>query len=207
VGSGEGEEIRTSIGYGNGGWVRVERDGLPGLLYLRFAQAAGRWQVCEMYLECGEGEEIRAWDLRKLPLAAISALALSHGGHLAARAALPGPDLATLASNYATTFGSRAGHWVAESMRDPAANRKLRKRPPRAAESPRVPPLDRPDRIDDTFLRHVADAYADAIEHGAKSPGAALARRAMVPVRTVHRWIYLARKAGHLPPGSQGRIG
>ncbi len=70
-----------------------------------------------------------------------------------------------------------------------------------------MPPLDRPDRIDDAFLRHVADAYADAIRHGARSPAAALARQATVPVRTVHRWIYLARKAGHLPPGSQGRIG
>jgi hypothetical protein len=28
-----------------------------------------------------------------------------------------------------------------------------------------------------------------------------------VPVKTVRRWVYLARKAGHLPPGSQGRIG
>jgi hypothetical protein len=200
-------EIRTSIGYGNGGWVRVERGGLPGVLYLRFAQASGRWQVREMYLECGDGEEIRARDLRELPLAAIGALALSHREQLEARSALPGPDLATLASNYATTFGGRVRHWVAESMRDPAANRRLRQRPPRAAGTPRVPPLERPDRIDDAFLRHVADAYADAIRRGERSPATALAAQATVPVRTVHRWIYLARKARHLPPGSQGRIG
>jgi hypothetical protein len=93
-------------------------------------------------------------------------------------------------------------------MRDPAANRRLRQRPPeRPAEAPYVPPLERPDRLDDAFLRHVADAYADAIRRGAKSPAAALAAQAIVPVRTVHRWVYLARKAGHLPPGSQGRIG
>lgn len=92
-------------------------------------------------------------------------------------------------------------------MRDPAGNRKLRQRPPKAAEPPPVAPLDRPDRLDDAFLRHVADAYVDAIRRGAKSPAAMLARQATVPVRTVHRWIYLARKAGHLPPGSQGRIG
>jgi hypothetical protein len=70
-----------------------------------------------------------------------------------------------------------------------------------------VAPLDRPDRLDDAFLHHVADAYVDAIRRGAASPAVMLARQATVPVRTVHRWIYLARKAGHLPPGSQGRIG
>ena len=199
-------EVRTLVAYGNGGWVRVERDGMPGVLYLRLVQADGRWQVREMYLECGEGEEIRARDLRELPLAAIVALALSHREHL--RPDTAGPDLGTLASNYAEGFGRKVTHWVAESMRDPTENRKLRKRPPgRLAEAPRVPPLERPDRIDDAFLRHVADAYADAIRHGAKSPAAALAAQAIVPVRTVHRWIYLARKAGHLPPGSQGRIG
>lgn len=201
-------EVRTSIGYGNGGWVRVERDGLPGVLYLRYAQEAGRWQVREMYLECGEGEEIRARDLRELPLAAISALALSERGHLKARAELPGPDLGTLASNYATTFGRRAAHWVAESMRDPAANRRLRQQPPGTAEeASRAASLQHPDRIDDAFLRQVADAYTDAIRRGARSPAAALATEGTLNVRTVHRWIYLARKAGHLPPGSQGRIG
>jgi hypothetical protein len=70
-----------------------------------------------------------------------------------------------------------------------------------------VAPLDHPERIDDAFLRHVADAYADAIRRGAKSPAAAIAGESSLSVRTVHRWIYLARKAGHLPPGSQGRIG
>jgi hypothetical protein len=201
------DEVRTSIGYGNGGWVRVDRDGLPGPLYLRFAQAGGRWQVREMYLECAEGGEIRARELRELPLAAIEALALAYSGNLEARSALPGPDLGTLASNYATTFGRRPAHWVAESMRDPAANRKLRQRTPKAADVPRVAPLERPDRIDDAFLRHVADAYADAIRRGSRSPSVTLAGQATVPVKTVRRWVYLARKAGHLPPGSQGRIG
>jgi hypothetical protein len=132
---------------------------------------------------------------------------VSHPDGLTARIKEHGPDLGTLASNFRTSFGGGVTHWVAESMRDPAANRKLRKRPPRATEPPRVAPLDRPDRLDSAFLRHVADAYADAIRRGEKSPAAALAEQAIVPVRTVHRWIYLARKAGCLPPGSQGRIG
>jgi hypothetical protein len=146
-------------------------------------------------------------DLRELPLAAIEALILSQPEGLTARVNQPGPDLGTLASNYCTGFGPKAKDWVAESMRDPKENRKLRQRPPGTAEPPPVAPLDRPDRLDDAFLRHVADAYVDAIRRGAKSPAATLVRHAVVPVRTVHRWIYLARKAGHLPPGSQGRIG
>ena len=202
-----GEQVRTSIGFGNGGWVRVDRDGLPGVLYLRLAESAGRWQVRELYLECADDQEIRARDLRALPLAAIEGLALSHRELLTARISVPGPDLGTLASNYAASFGNRATHWVAESMRDRAANRKLRQRPPETDETTRVPPLERPDRIDDAFLRHVAGAYVDAIRRGARSPAAEVAQEAMLPVRTVHRWIYLARKAGHLPPGSQGRIG
>jgi hypothetical protein len=200
-------EVRTSVVYGNDGWVRVERDGLPGELYLRLAPTPGRWQVREMYLECGEGEEIRARDLRELPLAAIEALILSRPEGLTARFNVPGPDLGTLASNYCTVFGPKVSHWVAESMRDPAANRRLRVRQPKAAEPAPVAPLGHPERIDDAFLQHVADAYADAIRRGAKSPAVAIARESSLSVRTVHRWIYLARKAGHLPPGSQGRVG
>jgi hypothetical protein len=132
---------------------------------------------------------------------------LSHRERLTARVNTPGPDLGTLASNYSAGFGSNATGWVAESMRDPAANRKLRQRPPKAAQPAPVAPLNHPERIDDAFLRHVADAYADAIRRGAKSPAAAIARGSSLSVRTVRRWIYLARKAGHLPPGSQGRVG
>jgi hypothetical protein len=112
-----------------------------------------------------------------------------------------------LKTSHATTFGQEVAHWVAESMRDPAANCSLRQKPPKAADVPRVGPLERPDRIDGAFLRHVADAYADAIRRGSRSPSVTLAEQATVPVKTVRRWIYLARKAGHLPPGSQGRIG
>lgn len=202
------KKTQTTVGYGNGGWVRVDRDGLPGPVYMRFAQAAGgRWQVRDLYIEAREGEPIEARHLRDLPLAALEAMVLAHRDRL--RPDTHGPDLGTLASNYATTFGRRPASWVAESMRDPAANRRLRRQPPRAVPAPEVPPLDRPDRLDDEFLRHVADAYADAIRRGASSPAAQLAAEAGggLPVRTVHRWIYLARKAGHLPPGTRGRIG
>jgi len=200
-------EIRTSVAYGNDGWVRVERDGLPGVLYLRLAPATGRWQVREIYLECSEGEEIRARDLRELPLAAIEALILSQPEGLTARINVLGPDLGTLASNYATVFGPKVTHWVAQSMLDPAANHRLRVRLSKLPEPPPVAPLGHPERIDDAFLQHVANAYADAIRRGAKSPAVAIARESSLSVRTVHRWIYLARKAGHLPPGSQGRVG
>lgn len=203
------EAARTKIGYGNGGWVHVDRDGLPGSLYLRYTPGPdGRRQVSELYLEARPGAAITAADLRGLPLGAIGAVVLASREHLESRAGVAGPDLGTLASNYATSHGRRARNWVAESMRDPSRNRRLRVQPAALPErAPKVAPLRRPDRIDDAFLRHVADAYADAIMRGARSPAVVLARQAVVSVRTVHRWIYLTRKRGFLPPGSQGRIG
>jgi hypothetical protein len=188
----------------------VTRDNLPGPLYLRFTPGAdGRWQVTELYLEARDGAAITGSDLRTLPLAAVvGAMVIAGREHLESRAGLAGPDLGTLASNYATTFGPRAQHWVADSMRDPDGNRRLRKQPPASpVPAPEVPPLRRPARIDDAFLRHVADAYASAIRHEMRAPAVYLSGQAFVSVQTVRRWIYLARKRGFLPPGSPGRIG
>lgn len=61
-------------------------------------------------------------------------------------------------------------------------------------------------RLTDDFLRDVAEAYQWFAE--AKQPPApGIADIAEVPVRTVHRWIYEARKRGILPPARTGRAG
>jgi 8-oxo-dGTP pyrophosphatase MutT (NUDIX family) len=63
-----------------------------------------------------------------------------------------------------------------------------------------VPPLTAPDSgLTDEFLRHVAAAYVAAVKAGL-NPAPELARQTGRPVRTVHRWIYIARKRGLLPP-------
>ncbi|WP_157846962.1 hypothetical protein [Streptomyces achromogenes] len=74
-------------------------------------------------------------------------------------------------------------------------------------ESGRVPKLAAPEgRMTDDFLKDVADAYRWAT-NAQKAPAPALAELAGVPVRTVHRWVYEARKRGILPPARTGRAG
>lgn len=61
-------------------------------------------------------------------------------------------------------------------------------------------------RITDDFLKDIADAYRWSVGME-ESPAPAIAKQADVPVRTVHRWIYEARKRGILPPARTGRAG
>jgi len=197
------------VGYGNGGWVRVEYGWLPGPLYLRFAaDADGRWHAREMYLD-GEARPIEAADLRRLPLAAIETVVLADDGTnvIAGKAKLPAPDLSTLASHFATSFGSQAEHWVADSFRAQLPGGESRRAPKaedlRPAQRPEVAPLSAPEHgLTDEFLRHVAAAYVAAVEAG-QNPAPELAAQSGRPARTVHRWIYIARKRGLLPPGRQ----
>lgn len=203
-------EAGFSLGYGNGGWIRLDDPGLPGPLYLRFAPGAeGRWHVREMYLD-GEERPIEAADLRRLPLAAIETVALADGGGnvIASKARLPGADLSTLASHCATSFGT-AEHWVADSFRAQlpggaslhVPKAKQPRRPKRAGVAPLPPPEH---GLTDEFLRHVAAAYVAAVGAG-RNPAPELAAQSGRPVRTVHRWIYTARKRGLLPAGRNAR--
>jgi hypothetical protein len=124
-------------------------------------------------------------------------------GVLKSRELIQGPKLELLASFFATTFGGGAKHWVADSWRggtDP--------RPPRPVVVPEeaiLPKLRRPDAITDEFLALVAAHYRRAVLEG-RSPALALAGSAKVPVRTIHRWVYEARKRGIMPPGRRGRV-
>ena len=55
-------------------------------------------------------------------------------------------------------------------------------------------------------LHDVATAYQVYASVG-QDPVAAVAQQFGCPVRTAHRWIYIARKNGHLPPSGQGNSG
>lgn len=71
----------------------------------------------------------------------------------------------------------------------------------------RIPVITPPvGRITAEFLGDIAEAYRWYTAAG-KSPAPAISEVANVPVRTVHRWIYEARKRGILPPARQGRAG
>jgi hypothetical protein len=74
-------------------------------------------------------------------------------------------------------------------------------------DEPELPRLSAPENgLTDEFLREVAKAYDAAVAHR-MPPGEALAELAGVSPRTVHRWVYTARKRGLMEPATQrGRI-
>jgi hypothetical protein len=206
---GRSKVARMRISYGYGGWVGVEGVDLPGPLYVRLApDASKRWRVHELYIE--GGAPLTADMLRRLPLHLIETLAQEDSDRLAVRAKIAGPDLGLLAAHYATSWGSQARHWVADSwraqIRDSGVERPPRPRPRRRPAAPKREPLSAPNRLDDDFLRRVADAYRDVAARGGW-PAPVLAAEAGVSPSTVRRWVLEARKRGHLPPGSQGRVG
>jgi hypothetical protein len=150
-----------------------------------------------------------AADLRGIPLRALETAILSGQERIASRAAVPAPDLSTLASYYATTFGPQAKHWVADSYHSQTSQGKrlqAARRPGRLVKHSHVPPLAAPSKgLTDEFLAHVAAAYSAAVASG-KQPGPELARQADRPVKTVHRWIYTARKRGIMQAGRPGSV-
>ena len=91
--------------------------------------------------------------MRNIPLRALETEILGNGGLaiMTAHARLPGPDLATLASYYATTFGPAARRtWVTDSFHaqlpggeDVRALRQAPSAPVRHQTAPRRP-LERP---------------------------------------------------------------
>ncbi|MGW5742894.1 hypothetical protein [Amycolatopsis sp. NPDC003861] len=94
------------IGYGNGGWVRVDGIGLPGQVYARFAQGTDRrWRITELYVD-GEGEPLPLAAIRQLPIDALEAAMLEGPESVESRSNVAGPDLHRLAAHYATTWGS-----------------------------------------------------------------------------------------------------
>jgi 8-oxo-dGTP diphosphatase len=207
------QQPRTRISLGNGGWVRVDSETLPGPLYLRLVRDdAGHWHTREVYLE-GIGRHVEAADLRNIPLRALETEILANGGQkwMAAHAEIIAPDLGTLASYYATTFGRHAPrNWVVDSFAaqtlQGASARASRQDPAEPITHNPVPPLSAPgpEGLTDEFLRHVAAAYRVAVA-SRKQSGAELAAQAGVPVRTVHRWVYLARQRGFLPRAARRR--
>ena len=61
--------------------------------------------------------------------------------------------------------------------------------------------MSQPRRMTDDFLAGIAHRYSELVDVG-RMPAPAIAEAEGVPVRTVHRWVYEARKRGMLPPGT-----
>jgi len=201
---------------GNGGWVRVVDKELPPV-FLRFADRGGRLVATELYWAPDE-LPVTGDLLRRLRLGQIEAWVNEPevAKDLRIRMTLPGPDLATLVSYFATSFGSQAlkeqqRHWVSDSF---VAQLGERPNPPVKAakeESPRGGtgkvrvPAGR-GKKPDGFYRNVAAAYA-ALGSRSRRPAAGLAEANRVPMSTVHRWLKEARRRGFLAPGHRTKAG
>lgn len=201
--------------WGNGGWMRVVSDEHP-MTYAKFARNDyGRWVVVELYVVSDADAPIRRPDMRDLPLADLEAFAngVEASRYMEIRSVIPGPDLRRAASHFATTFGSQAKHWIADSWRAQYPQSGIKQAPmgkePKSNERRRgkIPRLETPpEGLTDDFLRQVAEAYEIAVNRS-EHPAPAIATVAGVSVSAVRKWVYTARKRGLMGPGQQGRVG
>lgn len=205
---------RLSIG--NSGWLWFEIDnGTAGWARVRQPADTQRWTVCELYMANGEG--LSATALRTLPLAELEAWANDLADEIASRAQVPGPDLATAASHYATTFGSQApDDWVTAMLRSQVDGSGYRRaKAARRNKASEVKPAKLPDlRLDiperrpypEDFYATVAAIYS-ALVKATRSPAAKIADANGVALTQVHRWVRVCRQRGLLPPPAHGKAG
>jgi len=69
---------------------------------------------------------------------------------------------------------------------------------------PQPPPAPVEGAKGDAFYRRIGEIYAKAALASPR-PAAELADAWDVPLSTVHRWVRVARRRGHLPPTEKGR--
>lgn len=198
------------ISYGNGGWVQVQAEDMPGPVYLRYRSDRGRPVLCEFYLDAHD-DEITTASFETLDLRAFTLFAMQDMGDWLERTLRsPGPDLSRLASHFATGFGSQARDWIADSMRAqiPGSNVPQREFARRQTPAPlmRPDPVSPPDSgLDDQFLRTVARNYIWAVREHLR-PAPTIAKQAQCSPRTVHAWVRKARERGILEPTTRGRV-
>lgn len=202
------------IFYGNGGWLRVDAEDMPGPLYLRYRRDNGLPVLIEMYLDAQAGE-LPFESLKDLhaDLKAFTSFAMQgRADWLDQTNQTPGPDLSRLASYFGTGFGKRQpDSWVAESMHAQYPNSDVKQPPMGMDESvtfePQQPePVERPKDggLSDEFLRTIALNYTWATNTG-QNPAPFIKEQSGYDVRTVHSWINKARDRGFLPPTRQGK--
>jgi hypothetical protein len=225
----------VQISFGNGGWCLVDADiDLPGRLYVRITEVEGQPRLTELYID-GRGERISPRALRSLPLAAIEEWA-SDGAARRRGVASPDLsrlashyatwwDSRTYAGRHCDACGGpvRGKHplpsgeramtdWPAMSWYAQGPESGIGQSPMGRERDHAKPPklkLDPPEdgRLTDEFLRSVALAYEAAIARLIHAPAKKLGTLAGVSDRTVHRWVYLARKRGLMAPAKhKGRV-
>ena len=194
------------------GWIRLRGPADGVTVYLNYGQIGEpghqRLDLQSMTMYKGDKESLSARAWRRVPFSAIEVLITSPGiwEVLTAPCDVPPPSPGTLEEYFAATedfakIGASRLHGVI-----PDADTYVGDGTPGfpARELPRIKPPE--GRLSDEFLGSVADAYRWFTE-AKRAPAPAISEMSGVPVRTVHRWIYEARKRGFLPPARQGRAG
>lgn len=198
----------------------------PGaLVYVRFErdEAARRLVPLDVFVESTEGTRLRGEHLRKLPLDVIEAVANEDdGADVESRMRHPGPLLGVAASHLATSWGTRQGEphrpdWTADmfwsQVEGSGVPRAKRAATPERVEGEVPAKLTTPPdgRYSDEWFRSLARSYNWALlqwrTRGGDPPARELAQQAGVSVKTVHSWVYRARKAGFLSRVGQGQAG
>lgn len=211
----------------------VTGDAIPGLAYLRFhPNRLGRLTAREIFIDQDDtAEGITPGMLGTLPLSEIEAVVNEPRWaehvlrQLEYNVATNG--MSVLASYFRTSFGRASdprANWVHlayvsqgdESTREAAGFGDLKiptKRRPRGYDGTSREADYRitqgpVDGLTDGFLRDVARAYSAAVARGER-PNAAIAGDLGpgVPLRTVQRWVYEARRRGIMAPGRKGAAG
>ncbi|WP_427895000.1 hypothetical protein ACQHIV_15825 [Kribbella sp. GL6] len=166
---------------GTGGWHRFDTAEFPGEVNVRVVDG----KVTEIYLN-GRGHEITPKQLRTLPLLRMRSAALTTRPEVQAMMAA---ETAKWPDRDVSAEMDQAYGGSAKWFRDKVVTLK--------------PPAD---GLTPEFLQDVAVAYQAAVARGER-PNKALAEQTGYMVRTVQRWVYLARKAGYLAPTRPGETG
>lgn len=190
------------------GWIRLKERGGGPSVYLQYERSGApgqeRFDMRAVVLKTDEGEQLSARLWRRIPFSQLermfSAASMVEALTAPAPADVDAPTLDTLDAYFEATRDIVSVMGSINS--DVFVSDEQEGHPPG-----KIPIIKPPQgRLTDDFLRDVAEAYQWFAE--AKQPPApGIADIAEVPVRTVHRWIYEARKRGFLPPARTGRAG
>ncbi|MFJ3024072.1 hypothetical protein ACIPH4_24470 [Streptomyces tendae] len=190
------------------GWIRLKERGGGPSVFLQYERSGSpgqeRFDMRAVVLKADEGDELSARLWRRIPFSQLERMFNFAPMVEVLTAPTPAdvvaPTLDTLDAYFEATSETESVFGSINS--DVLVSDEQEGNPP--GKIPIVKPPQ--GRLTDDFLRDVAEAYRWFAE--AKQPPApGIADIAEVPVRTVHRWIYEARKRGILPPARTGRAG
>ncbi|MBY8879759.1 hypothetical protein [Actinacidiphila acidipaludis] len=211
------------------GWLRLREqtgDGPSVYLHYQLTGSPGkeRLDLQSAVMQAGESEALSGRIWRRIPLSQIEEAltqllvqlpfsapteAIARRAGEARRSFLEGSDLMEIEAPTLDVLDAyfESTEDVATVFFNPVDGSTLHTMEGDGLPAGRIPAIKPPaGRITPEFLEDLAEAYR-YFTGANKSPAPAIAEVADVPVRTVHRWIYEARKRGVLPPARTGRAG